>query len=163
MAVVRPRDKRMICPGGADCWEKAMERLGRKVLIIDDDEDIATLVDEMLSDEGYAVTILRDARSEAIQDAVAQLQPDCMLLDGGVGRGYGGSWASAALMAGRIPAVPVIMFTAHAGDFAEATENTSERSQAAHFIALLPKPFELPELLRVVALAVDRSHAPDEQ
>ena len=140
-----------------------MDRVGHKVLIVDDDEDIATLVDEVLSEEGYAVTILRDARIEAIQEAVAQLQPDCMLLDGGVGSGYGESWRSAALMAARIPAVPVVMFTAHAPDFDEATENTSERSQAAHFVALLPKPFELTELLRVVTTAVGQPHVPDQQ
>ena len=139
-----------------------MGDVGRRVLIVDDDSDIANLVDEVLSEDGYAVTILRDARIEAIQDVVAQLEPDCMLLDGGVGSGYGASWESAALMAARLPAVPVIMFTAHAGASAEAMENTSERSQAAGFAAVLPKPFNLTELLRAVEVAVGESHRSDQ-
>jgi len=150
-------------PRRGRCVETVVERIESKVLIIDDDEDIATMVNEMLSEEGYAVTILRDARIEAIQEAVVRLQPDCMLLDGGAGSGYGESWGSAAFMAARIPTVPVIMFTGHIADFDEATINTSERSQAAQFVALLPKPFDLTELLRVVALAVGQSEAADDQ
>jgi two-component system, NtrC family, nitrogen regulation response regulator NtrX len=140
-----------------------MEQAERRVLIVDDDEDIANLVEEVLSEDGYTVTIRRDARIEAIQEVVSQVQPDCVLLDGGVNGGYGESWQSAALIATRIPAVPVIMFTAHAGDFAEATENTSERSQAAGFVAVLSKPFELTELLRVVEIAVSQSHRSDQR
>ena len=139
-----------------------MGEVGRKVLIVDDDSDIAHLVEEVLSEDGYAITILSDARIEAIQEAVAQLEPDCMLLDGGVGSGYGASWESAALMAARLPAVPVIMFTAHAGASAEAMENTSERSHAAGFAAVLPKPFNLTELLRAVEVAIGESHRADQ-
>jgi CheY-like chemotaxis protein len=136
--------------------------MGGRVLIVDDDSDIAHLVDEVLSEDGYAVTILSDARIEAIQEAVAQLEPACMLLDGGAGSGYGTSWESAALMAARLPAVPVIMFTAHAGASAEAMENTTERSQAAGFAAVLPKPFDLTELLRAVEVAVGESARSDQ-
>ena len=138
-----------------------MEQAERRVLIVDDDADIASLVEELLSEDGYAVTILRDAQIEAIQAAVARVQPDCMLLDGGVGSGYEESWESAALMAARLPALPVIMFTAHASAVTEALENTSERSQAGAFVAVLPKPFELTELLRMVELAVGQSNRPD--
>ena len=139
-----------------------MGEVGRRVLIVDDDSDIANIVEEVLSDDGYAVTILRDSRIEAIQALVAQLEPDCMLLDGGAGGGYGASWESAALMAARLPAVPVIMFTAHAEASAEAMENTSERSRAAGFAAVLPKPFNLTELLTAVQVAVGEAHRSDQ-
>ena len=68
-----------------------MGQPGRKVLIVDDDEDIANLVEEALSEDGYAVTILREAESGAIDEAVALHRPDCILLDGGAGGGYGDS------------------------------------------------------------------------
>lgn len=132
-----------------------------RILIVDDDEDIANLVEELLSEEGFDVTILRDSRAEAIQEAVEGIHPDCLLLDSGVGSGYGTSWESAAWLAARRPAVPVIMFTAHAGASSEATANTSERSQAAGFAAVLLKPFELTELLTAVELAVSQSNRPD--
>jgi CheY-like chemotaxis protein len=132
---------------------------GRKVLIVDDDEDIANLVEEALSEDGYAVTILREAESGAIDEAVALHQPDCILLDGGAGSGYGDSWESAASMSRRTPPVPVIMFTAHGGAVAEAKANESSRSQAAGLTAVLTKPFDLYELLRVVEHAANEHEA----
>jgi CheY-like chemotaxis protein len=128
-------------------------RASPTVLVVDDDDDIAALVEEVLEEEGYAVTILKDAGIEEIQQEVAQIQPDCILLDGGVGSGYGESWESAALVARLTPAIPIVMFTAHTDAVAEAIEKTSERSQVARFAAVLTKPFELTELIRVVGRA----------
>jgi DNA-binding response OmpR family regulator len=136
-----------------------MESLGRRVLVVDDDADIANLVTEALSDDGYTVAVLKDSRIEAIEAMVVRVRPDCILLDGGVGGGYGDSWESAAVLKARIPPVPVIMFTAHVTAVAEATDNTSDRSQEAGFAALLGKPFELTELMRVVELAVGQANA----
>jgi len=136
-----------------------MGSLKNTVLVIDDDEDIATLVHEILSHEGYAVTTLQDERVESIQEAVDRLEPNCILLDGGTGDGHGKSWETAALMASRIPAIPVIMFTAHTWATAEAAENASARSQAAGFAGQLSKPFEIDELISLVNLAVRKSES----
>jgi CheY-like chemotaxis protein len=134
-----------------------MESLGRSVLVVDDDEDIANLVQEALTEDGYTVAILADSRIEAIEAAVRRSRPDCILLDGGVGGGYGDSWDSAAVLRARIPPVPVIMFTGHANAVAEATQNTSDRSHAAGFAGLLSKPFQLTELVRVIEQAIGQS------
>ena len=136
-----------------------MGSLKNTVLVIDDDEDITTLVHEILSDEGYAVTVLQHERVESIQEAVDRLEPNCILLDGGTGAGYGESWETAALMASRSPAIPVIMFTAHTWATAEAAENASARSQAAGFAGQLSKPFEIDELISLVNLAVRKSES----
>lgn len=80
-------------------------------------------------------------------------------VDGAAGVGYGDSWETAALMAARTPAIPVIMFTAHTWATAEAEENASARSQAAAFAGLLSKPFELDELLRLVSVAIRKSES----
>jgi CheY-like chemotaxis protein len=138
-----------------------VEQLRRTVLVVDDDDDIAQLLEEFLTSEGYAVAILKDGRVAAIQEAVARHQPDCILLDGGAGTNYGDSWDSAAMLARHTPAVPVIMFTAHTWAIAEAQANQSPRSQAAGFSDVLMKPFELSELIRVVEQAVARSRKPD--
>ena len=127
------------------------------VLVVDDDAMIAELVTEVLLAEGYAVTILARPNTEAIHAAVTELQPDCVLLDSDVPGSFGVSWASAAWIAAQRQAVPVIMFSADAHATAEASSHASERSQAAHFSSVLPKPFDLDELLRVVALAVRQS------
>ncbi len=127
------------------------------VLVVDDDAMIAEVVTEVLVEEGYAVTTLARPNTEAIHATVTELQPDCVLLDSDVPGSFGVSWASAAWIAAQRQAVPVIMFSADAQATAEARRHESMRSQAAHFSSVLPKPFDVDELLRVVALAVSRS------
>jgi hypothetical protein len=61
------------------------------------------------------------------------------------------------LLARRRRQVPVIMFTAHATEAAEAREGTSSRAQAAEFAAVLEKPFSLDDLLEAVAAATGQS------
>jgi CheY-like chemotaxis protein len=136
-----------------------MERIKGWVLVVDDDDGIAELVEEVLLDDGYEVTILRDGRLATIEDTVTRVKPDCILLDGGEGTGYGDSWESAAVLATRVPPVPVIMFTAHSAEATEAHRNISERSQAAGFAAVLAKPFELSDLLAAVEQSVRTSQA----
>jgi DNA-binding response OmpR family regulator len=127
------------------------------VLIIEDDEDIGNLLEELLTDEGYAVALLRSREAESVADAVERIGPDCVLLDGYVPGNYDASWADAAWMRAQEAAVPVIMFSADQRATAEAKMNLTERSQAAGFCSVLPKPFEIDDLLRVIAEAVSQS------
>jgi DNA-binding response OmpR family regulator len=128
-----------------------------RVLIVDDDADIADIVEQVLTDEGYAITILGDPNAEAIQATVVEWQPDCVLLDSDAPGTFGASWANAAWMAAQRQAVPVIMFSADRRATDEATSHESARSRAAHFSSVLPKPFDIDELVRLVALAVSQS------
>jgi DNA-binding response OmpR family regulator len=123
------------------------------VLLVEDDADIAELVDELLTSEGYAVEQLRDRKIGSVQAAVSRLRPDCVLLDGDVPGSYGTSWDEAAWMTAQDAAVPVIMFSADAGAIREAQMNESERSLVAGFAMVVPKPFALDELLRAVGVA----------
>ena len=127
------------------------------VLVIDADQDIADIVYVVLSDAGYLVSVLASVDPDAIRTAVGQLEPDCVLLDGASPAGYGTSWTEAAWLSRRDRPIPVIMFTVDLPARREAREATSARSQAAGFHAVLNKPFDLDELLEVVASAVGRS------
>ena len=124
------------------------------VLVVDDDRDIGDLVVAVLTDAGYAVSLLAQVEPELVAAAAGQLEPDCILLDSTSPTGYGASWAIAEHLAVRGRPVPVVMFTAHAHDVREAAAHTSVRSQAARFAGILPKPFDLEDLLAVVARAV---------
>jgi CheY-like chemotaxis protein len=128
-----------------------------QVLVIDTDQDIADVVYAVLSDAGYLVSVLASADPEALRTAVGQLEPDCVLLDGASPAGYGTSWTEAAWLSHRDRQVPVIMFTVDLPARHEAREVASERSQAAGFHTVMNKPFDLDELLDVVASAVGRS------
>jgi CheY-like chemotaxis protein len=53
----------------------------RTVLVVDDDPVLANLVRSVLTEEGYAVSVLTTVTSDAIRTAVGRLEPDCLLLD----------------------------------------------------------------------------------
>jgi len=127
------------------------------VLCVDDDHDIAEIVEAILVDEGYAVSCLYNLDDDALMRAVGRLEPDCILLDSGGPREYGGSWEAAAALGRRVRPIPMVMFTAHTTDIGEAVEGTSERATAAHFAAIVPKPFDLDELIAAVASAIGHS------
>jgi DNA-binding response OmpR family regulator len=125
------------------------------VLIVDDDQDISKIVAEVLSEEGLQISVLCDSQPAAIHAEIARLEPDVVLLDGGGGVGYGDSWVNAAWMRERSRPIPVIMFTAHTGELAEAQLGVSDRSKSAAFLGFLPKPFDLRVLVETVARVVE--------
>lgn len=131
------------------------ERL--RVAVADNDAGVCELVQAILSDEGYAVTTLEQTDHASIAEAIGQLEPDCILLDGAQGSAFGDSWAEAAYLAARSRPVPAIMFTAHADAVREAQENASDRAAAAAFVAVIGKPFNLDDLVDAVAEATGRS------
>src|SRR5688572_20849703 len=90
------------------------------VLLVDNNEEIASLVTEVLREEGFNASCLADVQLDAVQHEVERLAPDVVLLDGGGSAGYGPSWSIAAWLHERHAPIPVIMFTAHACDLAEA-------------------------------------------
>ena len=128
-----------------------------RVLCVDDDRDIAEIVQAVLADEGYAISCLYSVEDDALLRAVGRLEPDCVLLDSASSQAYADSWVVAARLALRQRAIPVVMFTAHSMDSAEARKGASDRAQAAHFEAVLEKPFDLDDLLAAVARATGRS------
>ena len=125
-----------------------------RVLIIDGDQDIADIVYAVLTDAGFLVAVLTHVHSDAIRVAVGKFEPDCVLLDGEGRADYGESWVDAVWLAGRDRPVPVIMCTSEQRALAEGRAATTTRSHLAGFDAVLGKPFDLDELIDVVAQAV---------
>lgn len=127
-----------------------------RVLVIDDDGDVADVVAAILTDDGYSVSTLAEISHDSLLATVGKLEPDCILLDGSSQVEYGSSWADAAHLADRERPVPTIMFSAHSTDVHEAEEAESERARHADFAAVLQKPFHIDELLAAVAAACER-------
>jgi CheY-like chemotaxis protein len=98
---------------------------------------------------------LGDAQSSVVRAEVTRLEPDVVLLDGTGRAGYGASWMNAAWMRERTRPIPVIMFTAHLVELAEAQIGISERSKKAAFVGFLPKPFDLQVLVETVGRVVN--------
>ena len=60
-------------------------------VLVDDDADIADLIGECLSAEGYIVTTLHDRDLESVRAGGVRRRPDCVLLDGAIPGVFGES------------------------------------------------------------------------
>ena len=129
------------------------------ILCVDDDRNVVEVVAAILEDEGYAVSSLYDFTEDALLRTIGRIEPDAILLDSVASSkaSYGGSWDLAASIHQRSRPVPVVMFTAHTRDVAEAKEGVSDRTNRADFAAILSKPFSLDELVGAVGRAVGRA------
>jgi CheY-like chemotaxis protein len=124
------------------------------VLIVEDVPALAKLVVDLLTEEGNQVRTIPETNLSAVQHAVEQYEPDCVLLDGSGHLDYGEGWKTAAWLSQRTPSVPTIMLTAHHGSAEEARRGETLRSQEAGFVAILDKPFDLDDLLAAVGQAM---------
>ncbi len=134
-----------------------MESVGRaqkSVVVVDDDHDIAGLVQTILIDEGFKVSCLYEPSRNDVRAAIDLLEPDCVLLDGGHPAAYGPSWDIATWLASRSRPVPALMMTGHSADREEAMLGESERARTARIAGVIPKPFDIDQLITAVCNAV---------
>lgn len=115
-----------------------------RVLVVDDDPPTVELLSELLADEGYAVSTARDVRdalAAEARDPADVIILDLMLPD-----------LSGTVFADRYRATggsaPIVVLSA-------ATD--APRQAAAMGSALVPKPFDVHDLLDAVRRAVERS------
>jgi len=117
----------------------------QSVLVVDDEPDIRGLLQEILEDEGYAVSVADTAASAQL--AVDECEPDLVLLDIWMPDMDGVSLLKSWKGAGRLH-FPVIMISGH-GTVETAVEAT--RHGAVDFIE---KPLSLAKLLLTVEKAL---------
>ena len=121
---------------------------GQFILVVDDEPDIRTLLQEILEDEGFVVQVAENAATA--RSMVAEERPDLVLLDIWMpdedGVSLLKSWSSAGLLT-----FPVVMISGH-GTIETAVEAT--RVGAVDFIE---KPLSLAKLLLTVDKALQES------
>ena len=121
-----------------------------QVLVVDDELDIRTLLQEILSEEGYQVTVAADA--DEARAAWVDDKPDLVLLDiwmpGTDGITLLREWSD-----GKPLSCPVVMMSGH-GSVETAVEAT--RLGAFDFVE---KPLSLAELLRTVERAINEGQS----
>jgi len=118
-----------------------------QILVVDDEADIRTLIEEILSDEGYTVRTAGDAASA--RNSLGNSSPDLVLLDIWMPDTDGITLLKEWQKTGEINC-PVVIMSGH-GTVETAVEAT--RLGAVDFIE---KPLSLAKLLRTVESALER-------
>jgi DNA-binding response OmpR family regulator len=111
-----------------------------KILVIDDDPSVRSLVADSLEIEGYEVHTAEDGFSGL--RAIEAHKPDCVLLDVMMPGLDGHQVLQRIRSAEERPALPVVMLTAYSDD---ATAWQAWTEGVDYFLA---KPFDADELLR---------------
>jgi DNA-binding response OmpR family regulator len=132
-----------------------MRRLfvGKQILIIDDQNQLLSLMRRILEDENYQVHILQDGNDAHTQ--MRTLLPDLLILDLKLG-GISGKDVLKQLKEDAVTAeIPVIVYTAavlEADEVAREIEIDPVLYQRVH---LIRKPFDLDDLLALVEQVVN--------
>jgi two-component system phosphate regulon response regulator OmpR len=111
---------------------------GQRVLVVEDDDDIASLLCEILEAEGYAPVAVSDRSG---LDGQLDPRPHLVVLDLRLTRG-GAEHILTSLRARGMGDVPVLLLS--------AASDLAERAQSLGVAAYLAKPFEVDELLGAV-------------
>jgi len=114
----------------------------RKILAVDDNEDILEIIKLILEDFGYEVTTLTDGT--AIFDAIKKDHPDLILLDVMLGNADGRELCRAIKAKTETMDIPVILVSASHQVAERFTLNSGAPDD------FLAKPFDINELLNIV-------------
>ncbi len=126
--------------------------MNRRILLVDDDEDILLIVQTLLSNAGYTVSCARNGR-DAIAMATA-LRPDLILLDVMMPELSGWEVCATLQNLPETSATPVVMLTVKS-EIKDLI--TSMQVGADDYIT---KPFTKKKLLETIERLLDKGHAP---
>jgi DNA-binding response OmpR family regulator len=123
--------------------------------VIDDDTDLLGLMQEVLSDEGYDVDLMRGFQDA--YDHVRATQPDLVICDLVVKNEERG-WEIIDLLAldPKTAAIPLIVCSAAVSSLEARRDLLEQRGTR-----LIPKPFDLPTLLDAIRESVARRESAD--
>ncbi len=112
----------------------------RRVLVVEDDAMMRTLLSDALTDEGYFVRTVADGW-EGIT-TLSEWRPDLIVLDLMMPAMDGQTFRTAQRRVPETADIPVVVLSARPDVQAQARE--------LGVAAVLPKPFDLPELLATI-------------
>ncbi len=118
--------------------ERNSLKASKRILVVDDDQDIREIIMYILESEGYHVSGLDNGRS--VVDTVHQLKPDIVLLDVQLGDRDGRDICRELKEEQATQAIPVIIISANHG----WPSLCEKKCNADEFLA---KPFDLSELV----------------
>ena len=117
----------------------------KRILVVDDRNELLHLMRRVLEDEQYQVSILQDGRDAFTQ--VKSMLPDLLILDLKLGDMSGQDILKQVKNDPATADVPVIVYTAAVLEADEVTRLINGDTQFYKGVSLLRKPFELTALL----------------
>jgi len=109
----------------------------KRILVLDDDEDILFVVEKILTDAGFH--IYSTATGEGFIELAEEINPELILLDYMLDDGNGGDICRTLKLHDKLKDVPVIMFSAYTNPYVRFEEFGCDS-----FIA---KPFDINDLI----------------
>jgi DNA-binding response OmpR family regulator len=113
----------------------------KKILVVDDDVDILTLVKMALTMKGFIVEAI--ARWEELSNSIMQFKPQLILLDVSLNGADGRDLCKKIKEAEETNHIPVVLFSANS--------NMGTYIHECHAEAFIAKPFELADLVGTVS------------
>ena len=127
----------------------------KRILVVDDRNELLHLMRRVLEDEQYQVSILQEGKDAFAR--VKNLLPDLLILDLKLGDMSGQDILKQLKNDSVTADVPVIVYTAAVLEAEEVTRLIEESPQRYDGVCLLRKPFELNVLLDKVEELLDKS------
>ncbi|HEY5371743.1 MAG TPA: response regulator [Hanamia sp.] len=112
----------------------------RKIMIIDDNEDIVTMTKAMLEMRGYEVSVKMNIVD--LENAITQVSPDLIIMDMLLAGADGREICSNLKKDSRFTSIPVLMISAH--------PNAEDECLQAGANTFLGKPFEMQDFFNAV-------------
>jgi CheY-like chemotaxis protein len=121
-----------------------MEAAERQILVVDDDYGIRSVVDDLLTDEGYAVKTAGNGRQAL--EILETWQPELILLDLSMPEMNGWTFLAHQQADPALARIPVIVMSAH--------YNLGGGAALDSAAAVMPKPFDVERLLDLITTLV---------
>ena len=133
----------------------------KRILVVDDRNELLHLMRRVLEDEQYQVSILQNGKDAFAR--VRQSLPDLLILDLKLGD-ISGKDILMQLKSDSVTAdVPVIVYTAAVLEAEEVANLIEGNPEVYNSVCLLRKPFELNALLDKVEEFLDKTAQPEHQ
>jgi CheY-like chemotaxis protein len=129
----------------------------KRILVVDDRNELLHLMRRVLEDEQYQVSILQEGRNAFAQ--VKSMLPDLLILDLKLGDMSGQDILKQVKHDPATADVPIIVYTAAVLEADEVTRLIQDNPQIYYGVSLLRKPFELTSLLDKVEELLEKAES----
>ncbi len=131
----------------------------KRIVVLDDDRDVADIIHSVLLDEGFAVSCLYGPDDKTMERAVLDLSPDCVVVNGSGPPRSPDPWTISLSLARHTPPIPTVLLSGNAANLEEAMLGESERARTSAIAAIVREPFDIDRLVAAVRNAMCSSAA----